>query len=85
MELCYLLTGDLAEQRPSHELQVRFALYVLNELPRDGFVLEAAEIRRWLRVAGDEHDFVAAAVGPRTWARRLRSLFHGIPAPSQHA
>lgn len=79
-----MLTRD-GEQRPSRELQARFALYVLRELPHDGFVLDAEEIWRWLRVAGDERDFLAATAEPRTWAGRLRSLLPAIHVPSRHA
>ena len=38
MELGHLLISRIAEQRPSRELQARFALYVLSNLPDDGFV-----------------------------------------------
>jgi hypothetical protein len=77
MELSHLLIARIAEQLPSRELQSRFVLYVLSNLPDDGFVLHADEIRRWLLAASDEQDFLPADRAPWSWAGRLRSLLPG--------
>jgi hypothetical protein len=77
MELSQLLISRIAKQRPSRELQARFALYVLSNLPEDGFVLHADEIWHWLLAAEDEQDFLPANPPPRSWARRLRSRLPG--------
>ena len=49
MELSYLLISRLVGQRPSRDLQARFALYVLNRLPNEGFVLDSHDLSRWLQ------------------------------------
>jgi hypothetical protein len=53
MELSRLLISRVTKRRPSRDLQARFALYVLERLPDGGFVLDARDLSRWLRVAGD--------------------------------
>jgi hypothetical protein len=85
MELGHLLISRIVEQRPSRELQARFALYVLSNLPYDGFVLHADEIWRWLLAAADERDFLSASAAPRSWPRRLRSLLPAVPTLGLHA
>jgi hypothetical protein len=84
MELSHLLITHVVEQRPSRELEERFALYVLSGLPDDGFVLDAGAIWRWLRVAGDEHDFLPASPPSRSWVGRLRTLLPGAPTHGPH-
>jgi hypothetical protein len=84
MELSHLLIGHVAEQRPSHELEERFALYVLSGLPDDGFVTDADEIWRWLRVASDDRDFLPAKPASLSWTRRLRTFWPGALTPSLH-
>lgn len=85
MELGHLLISRIADQRPSRELQARFALYVLSHLPNDGFVLESAQIRRWLLAAADdEQDFLPAERAPWSWVRRLRSLLPDVPNGRPH-
>jgi hypothetical protein len=53
MELGRVLISRTSSRRPSLDLQARFALYVLGRLPESGFVLDADDVARWLRVAGD--------------------------------
>jgi hypothetical protein len=85
MELGHLLVSRVAEQRPSPELQARFALYVLANLPDDGFVLHADDIWRWLLAAADERDFFPADSAVRSWTGRLRSLLPRVPTLGLHA
>lgn len=76
MELSHLLIRAVVGERPSSDLQARFALDLLARLPHGGFVLDSNEIRRWLRLASDAHDFAPA--GPRrSWARRVRARLRG--------
>jgi hypothetical protein len=81
MELSHVLISRVTRQRPSGDLQARFALYVLGRLPDGGFVLDSDDLSRWLRVAGDADDS-ARAPRPRPWPRRLRSRFGGSPRQS---
>lgn len=85
MELGHALISRIAKQRPSRELQARFALYVLSHLPDDGFVLDSEQIWRWLLAAADEQDFLPAGRAPRSWARRLRTLLPAVPIGGSHA
>ncbi len=84
IELSRLLIGRVAQQRPSRELQRRFALYVLARLPDGGFVLDADEILRWLRLAADEEDFVQAKRVRRSWTTRIRRVFHNTKSAAGH-
>jgi hypothetical protein len=56
MELSRLLISRVTKRRPSRDLQARFALYVLERLPDGGFVLDAEDLSRWVRVAGEVDD-----------------------------
>lgn len=85
MELADLVISRIAEQRPSHQLKARFALYVLSTLPEEGFVLHTDQIWRWLLAAGDERDFRAPDSPVRSWAGRLRSLLSAVPTFGSHA
>ncbi len=84
MELSHVLISHVAEQRPACELEERFALYVLSGLPDDGFVLDADEIWRWLKVASDDRDFLPTKPASRSWVGRLRTLWPGALTPSLH-
>jgi hypothetical protein len=77
MELSHLLISSVAERPPSQELLSRFALYVLDQLPADGFVLDTDQLRRWLRLASDPEDFAHEGRSRHSWGGRLRSLFGG--------
>jgi hypothetical protein len=83
MELSHALLTKVAELRPTRDLEERFALYVLAHLPDDGFVLDSAEVWRWLRVASDPQDFEAHEPTRHVWTARLRTLFRG--GEPQHA
>jgi hypothetical protein len=78
MELSYLLISRLVGQRPSRDLQARFALYVLNRLPNEGFVLDSHDLSRWLRIADDAQESVPAPAPRRSWLRR-RARHSGSP------
>jgi hypothetical protein len=72
MELSRLLIRRVLNQRPSRDLQARFALYVLGRLPAGGFVLESDDLARWLRIAGDDDAPATGSARPRSWlGRRL--------------
>lgn len=72
MELSRLLISRVTKRRPSRDLQTRFALYVLERLPDGGFVLDARDLSRWLRVAGEAEDPVSAPSERRLRRRRRR-------------
>jgi hypothetical protein len=80
LELGELVISRIAEQRPSRELQARFALYVLSTLPHDGFVVDVDDIWGWVLAAADEQDFLPAQSAPRSWGGRLRSLLPSVSA-----
>jgi len=84
MELSHLMISHVAEQWPTRELEERFALYVLSGLPDDGFVLDADDVWRWLRVASDDGDFLPTKPASRSWVGRLRTLWPGALTPSLH-
>jgi hypothetical protein len=71
MELSNVLISRVAEERPSRELQARFALYVLERLPDGGFVLDADDVWGWLRLASEPRDFIPAAQPKPSWTDRL--------------
>lgn len=78
MELSGQLLARATKERPSRDLQSRFALYFVSRLPHRGFVLDADDVRRWLRVAGEPQQRVATS--RRLWTARLRTPFHGSPS-----
>jgi hypothetical protein len=82
MELARLLLSRAMKRRPSRELQSRFALYFVAQLPRRGFVLDSDDVWHWLRVAGDTE---APAAGKQPLPKRVRTLFHGTGARSTDA
>jgi hypothetical protein len=84
MELARLLLSRASERRPSRELQSRFALYFVAQLPHRGFVFDSGDVWRWLRVAGDT-EAPATAAGKQPLPARLRTLFHGTGARSTDA
>lgn len=71
MELSNVLIGRVAEERPSRELQARFALYVLEGLPDGGFVLDSDDVWGWLRLASEPRDFLSPAPAKPSWTGRL--------------
>ena len=75
MELSAQLLARATKERPSRDLQSRFALYFVPRLPHRGFVLDADDVRRWLRVAGETETQMPAS--RRRWMARLRTPFHG--------
>jgi hypothetical protein len=81
MELSHLLIGAVVGERPSRDLQARFALYVLARLPRGGFVLDSNELRRWLRLASDTQDF-APERPRRSWAGRVVARLRRTAIPA---
>ena len=83
MRLSDLLISRVTSQRPSRELKARFALYVLNQLPDGGFVLDSDDVRRWLRLGSDPEDFGPAHA--RSWTRRLRGLLRATATHKTHA
>jgi hypothetical protein len=76
MELSHKLLSQVAELRPSRDLEERFALYVLAHLPDEGFVLDAAEVWRWLLLASDPRDFAAAQHPRHAWTG---ATSHSLP------
>jgi len=85
VELSRQLISRVVEQRPSRELQARFALYVLDRLPEGGFVLNADDVWRWLRVASDPDDFAPAHHSRLSWSEKLRAPFRGAAPEGRHA
>jgi hypothetical protein len=83
IELSNVLISRVAEERPTHELQARFALYVLERLPDGGFVLDSDDVWSWLRVASEPRDFVAAE--HPSWTGRLRAFSRRPGTGSRHA
>lgn len=79
MALSNLLISRLIGERPSRDLQARFALYVLGRLPHEGFVLDFDDLSRWLRIAGDIHESAPAPAPRRSWLRQRRARFGGSP------
>ncbi len=79
MELSHVLISRIIGQRPSRALQARFALYVLNRLPRDGFVLDSHDLSRWLRIADDAHESAPAPTPRRSWLRQWRARVGSSP------
>jgi hypothetical protein len=75
MELSGQLLARATEERPSRDLQSRFALYFVPRLPHRGFVLDADDVRRWLRIAGEIGERTPAS--RRWWTGRFRAGFHG--------
>jgi hypothetical protein len=84
MELSHALLSKVAELRPSRDLDERFALYVLAQLPDDGFVLDSSEVWRWLLMASDPQDFAPGESERHSWSERLRTLLRGAEAHSAH-
>jgi hypothetical protein len=84
MELSHTLLSQVVDLRPSRDLEERFALYVLADLPDEGFVMDAAEVRRWLLLASDPRDFADAQHARHAWTGRLRTLFRGREVQSAH-
>ena len=85
LELSQLLISRAIERRPSRELQSRFALYVLDQLPHRGFVLDVEEVWHWLRLDGGLDDFASDTAPRRSLPERLRGLFGGAPVRGAHA
>jgi hypothetical protein len=85
MELSRVLINRVAKARPSRELQARFATYVLDRFPDDGFVLDADDVRRWLRLASVPEDFVGSDHSAASWGARLRTLLHLTTTERAHA
>ncbi len=77
MELSHLFISRLIGQRPSRDLQARFALYVLNRLPNEGFVLDSHDLSRWLRIADDADESAPAPAPRRSWLGQRRARFGG--------
>lgn len=74
LELSHVMLTRVAKQIPGPSLETRFAIDVVAELPHDGFVLEADEIRGWLQETSGPDDFVEIdPAPPRSWFARLRS------------
>lgn len=74
LELSHVLITRVAKRIPGPSLETRFAIDVVAELPHDGFVIEAEEIRGWLEVTSEPEDFVEIdPAPPRSWLARLRS------------
>ena len=71
MELSHLLITRVSETRPSRDLQKRFSIYVLARLPDGGFVLDANDLARWVRVAGDARTAAPSPWAVRSWLGRL--------------
>ena len=84
MELSHALLSKVAELRPSRDLDERFALYVLGQLPDEGFVLDAKEVWRWLLLASDPQDFASGHAERHSWSGRLRTLFGGAEVHAAH-
>ena len=82
MELSHALLSLVAELRPSRDLDERFALYVLGDLPDEGFVLDSTDVWRWLLVAGDPQDFAPGGPEAHSLAGRLSTLFRGSAVTS---
>jgi hypothetical protein len=82
MELSHVLLSLVAELRPSSDVDERFVLYVLAHLPDEGFVLDAKEIWRWLRLASEPQDLAPAQHARHSVAGRLRTLFRSTAVPS---
>jgi len=72
MKLSEQLLAWATKERPSRDLQSRFALYFVPRLPHRGFVLDADDVRRWLRIAGEPEQRT-----PASRRLRLRTPFHG--------
>jgi hypothetical protein len=75
MELSGQLLARATKKRPSRDVQSRFALYFVPRLPHRGFVLDADDIRRWLRIAGETE--AQMPTSRRRWTARLRTPFDG--------
>ena len=82
LELSDILISRVAKGRPTRKLEERFSLYVLDQLPDGGFVLDSDDIWGWLRLASDSDDFAPARSERRSW---LRSLFGANPGVSADA
>ena len=85
MELARLLITRVTKQRPSRDLQARFALYVLNRLPAGGFVIDSNDLWRRVRVAGNAHDSIPEPGQRASRLGRLRARFDGSPTPTTDA
>jgi hypothetical protein len=75
MELSGQLLARAIKARPSRDVQSRFALYFVPRLPHRGFVLDADDVRRWLRIAGETEAQMPGS--RRRWTARLRAPFDG--------
>jgi hypothetical protein len=75
MELSKQLLARATKERPSRDVLSRFALYFVPRLPHRGFVLDADDVRHWLRIAGEPEE--RAPASRRLWTGRLRAAFHG--------
>jgi hypothetical protein len=84
MELGHLLISRVMKQRPSHDLEARFALYVLDRLP-GGFVIDSDDLWRWVRVAGDADNALREPRRRPSWVRRLRAGFGSSLKPDADA
>jgi hypothetical protein len=83
MNLSDVVIRRVTSQRPSRELNARFALYVLDNLPDGGFVLACDDVRRWLALASESEDFGPAQ--GRSWTGRFRGLLRGTATHKTHA
>jgi hypothetical protein len=85
LELSRVLINRVIEQRPSREVQARFALYVLDRLPDGGFVLDADDVWRWLKLASDPEDFSQDNSSRSSRRGRLRPPFRRTAQRSTNA
>lgn len=85
MELGHLLISRVTKQRPSRDLRARFALYVLDRLSEDGFVIDADDLARWVRIASDAHESEPEPRPRPSRLARLRARFGASPGPSRSA
>jgi hypothetical protein len=78
LELSHVLLSRVTEEDPPVRLEAWFAVGVLARLPDQGFVLDSDELRKWIRLVGEEDDSTQAQTPPRRClTARLLSLFLG--------
>jgi hypothetical protein len=85
MVLSHLLINRVIAQRPSRDLQTRFAVCVLARLPTGGFALHDDDRSRWLRIAGDADDSAPTTTRRRSWLGRLLDGFGDASSHSTDA